>query len=127
MKLRICESDERDLNYISLSRQIAEDLYEELKADKADDNTVIGQLYSDEYPDCMYYYFKVMPYGIDYRMSDNQVLTYRVYGDQYTKFLDERLEYVDLCGEFRSAWSDYKIDKYNKCIEVGIKFMFNVH
>ena len=123
MKLRICESDERDLDYISFSQQLAEDLYEDLKADKADDNNDIGPLYSDEYPDCMYYYFKVIPYGVDY----NDVLTYRVYGDQYTKFLDERLEYVDLCGEFRSAWSDYKIDKYNKCIEVGIKFMFNVH
>ena len=123
MKLMIKESEDRDINYISLSKQIAEDLYEELKADAVDDNVSIGPLYSDEYPDCMYYYFRVIPYGASY----NDVLTYRVYGDQYTKFLDERLEYVDLMGEFRSAWSDYKIDKYGKCVEIGIRFMFNSH
>lgn len=123
MKLMIKESEDRDINYISLSRQIAGDLYEELKADAADANVSIGPLYSDEYPDCMYYYFNVIPYYAD----DDDVLTYRVYGDQFTKFLDERLEYVDLLGEFRSAWSDYKINKYGKCVEIGIKFMFNSH
>ena len=41
MKLMIKESEDRDTNYISISKQIAEDLYEELKADKSDDNVSI--------------------------------------------------------------------------------------
>jgi hypothetical protein len=110
-----------DYDYISFATQLAEDIYDELKEEAADANADIGNLYTDEYPDCFYCFFKVFPYYAE----DDDVLTYRVYGDQFTKFIDERLEYVDLEGLFRSAWSDYKIDTRNKCIEIGIRFMFN--
>ena len=118
MKLMIKESEDRGMNYIQFATQKAEEIFDDFQLNMLDDDFYTNnRVYTDEYPDYFYCWIMVSPYGALER--------YDIYGEAYIKYLDDVLDKVDLKGYFRSAISDYKINKRNKTIELGIRFYFN--